>query len=90
MLPFARVLRSRGGRYGLVVWRLRYRYRGWNGEEASPLQDARWAVAEAGRLHPGLPVVLVGHSMGGRAAVHVAGEDGVVGTSDDVTKRGQA
>ncbi|MFI1441995.1 alpha/beta hydrolase [Streptomyces fructofermentans] len=51
---------------------VRYRYRGWNGTDADPLQDAMRALAELERLHPGLPVVLVGHSMGGRAALRAA------------------
>ena len=79
MLPFARQLSRRGRRYGVQVWMLRYRYRGWNGAENSPVQDARWALDEVRRRHGDVPVVLVGHSMGGRTALRVAADPAVVG-----------
>jgi dienelactone hydrolase len=59
---------------------LHYRVRGWNGAEMSPVSDARWALAEL-RQRFDAPVVLIGHSMGGRTAVHVADEDHVVGVA---------
>jgi len=78
MLPFARELRRAGGD-GLAVWRLRYRYRGWNAPDFPPVADARWALAEIRRAHPDVPVVLVGHSMGGRTALRVADDPAVTG-----------
>ncbi|MCU1588013.1 MAG: alpha/beta hydrolase [Frankiales bacterium] len=75
MKPFARALH----RQGLTVWRVRYRVRGWNGEQRSPVQDARWALDEVRRRHGDVPVVLLGHSMGGRAAAHVLTDPAVVG-----------
>lgn len=72
MLPFAQELRSHGGPQGLAVWTLRYRYRGWNGPDMSPVQDARWALSQISREHPGVPVFLLGHSMGGLTALCVA------------------
>jgi alpha-beta hydrolase superfamily lysophospholipase len=72
MLPFAQALRKQGGPHGLAVWTLRNRYRGWNGEDMSPVQDARWALAQISREHPGVPVYLLGHSMGGLTALSVA------------------
>lgn len=72
MLPFAQTLRAKGGRHGLAVWTLRNRYRGWNGAEMSPVQDARWALSLIRREHPDLPVYLLGHSMGGLTALCVA------------------
>ncbi|MGY2743110.1 alpha-beta hydrolase superfamily lysophospholipase [Arthrobacter sp. UYCu723] len=72
MLPFARALRTQGGPHGLAVWTLRNRYRGWNGEDMSPVQDARWALSHISREHPGVPVYLLGHSMGGLTALCVA------------------
>lgn len=72
MLPFARCLRGGGGSDGLAVWTLRNRYRGWNGQDMSPVQDARWALAQISREHPGVPVYLLGHSMGGLTALIVA------------------
>jgi pimeloyl-ACP methyl ester carboxylesterase len=58
---------------------LRYRYRGWNGERADPVTDARWALAEVRRRYGPVPVGLVGHSLGGRVAVHVADDASVAG-----------
>jgi len=72
MRPFARALHRQGGPHGLAVWTLRNRYRGWNGEDMSPVHDARWALARISRDHPGVPVYLLGHSMGGLTALCVA------------------
>ena len=55
MLPFARALHRQGGRHGLAVWTLRNRYRGWNGKDMSPVQDARWALAQISRNIPACP-----------------------------------
>jgi alpha-beta hydrolase superfamily lysophospholipase len=74
MRPFASALHRRGRSRGIAVWTLRYRYRGWNGEERSPVADVQWALDEVRRRHGDLPVVLVGHSMGGRAALAVGGD----------------
>lgn len=74
MLPFAHDLRRAGRDDGLAVWAMRYRYRGWNAPDLDPVADARWALGEIRRAHPGVPVVLVGHSMGGRVALHVAAD----------------
>ena len=57
---------------------LRYRYRGWNEPELHPVQDARWALAQLRDHHPRVPVVLLGHSMGGRVALRVADDPAVV------------
>lgn len=64
-------------RAGVDVWLLRYRHVGWNaphGKRHSPVPDVRWALEQARAAydldHP--PVVLLGHSMGARAAVAVA------------------
>lgn len=75
MKPIARAVRSPG----TAVWRVRYRVRGWNAPERSPVADAHWALDEVRRRHGDVPVVLLGHSMGGRAAVHVLGDPSVVG-----------
>jgi dienelactone hydrolase len=73
MLPFATALHRAGRSDGLAVARLRYVQRGWNGTAQAPLADVRWALGELQRGFPGAPVALVGHSMGGRAALYVAG-----------------
>ena len=44
---------------------------GWNGG-AGPVEDARWALEQVRRELGDVPVVLLGHSMGARTAVHVA------------------
>jgi len=77
MVPFARRLASAGRAHGLAVVRLRFGQRGWNGELRSPVSDARAALAELTRRFPDVPVALVGHSMGGRTAVHVAGDPAI-------------
>lgn len=76
MRPFGWALRP-FRRRGTAVWTLRYRVRGWNAAQASPLPDTRWALAEVRRRHGGVPVVLVGHSMGGRAALRCADDTSV-------------
>jgi dienelactone hydrolase len=81
MRPFARGLCRAGRDVGLTVMLLRYRYRGWNGEEMSPVADARWALDEARARHGDVPVLLVGHSMGGRTALRVAGHKSVRGVA---------
>ncbi|GAA1072933.1 alpha/beta fold hydrolase [Kitasatospora arboriphila] len=63
----------------VLIARVRYRHRGWNGPAAHPVQDARRALAGLAALAPGLPIALVGHSMGGRAAIAVADCPGVRG-----------
>jgi dienelactone hydrolase len=50
---------------------------GWNGEAADAYADVRWALDRIRAEHGDVPVVLVGHSMGGRAALRAGGEDGV-------------
>ena len=77
MLPIAGTLRARGRRR-VAVEPVRYRVRGWNGDEASPVADARSALESVRNRHGDLPVVLVGHSMGARTALRVAGDPGVV------------
>jgi dienelactone hydrolase len=72
MVPFARLVHRRDGRDGMSVRILRYRFRGWDEPQQHPVQDARWALTELQRQHRDAPVVLLGHSMGGRAALRVA------------------
>lgn len=73
-----RAITPRAHQAGVATWLLRYRRRGWNGGDG-PVADARWALAEVRREHGDLPVVLLGHSMGARTAVHVADDPSVVG-----------
>ncbi|RBY92341.1 alpha/beta hydrolase [Blastococcus sp. TBT05-19] len=66
-----------GGHAGLTTHLLRYRVAGWNGAAADAYADVRWAIDVIRAEHPDLPVVLVGHSMGGRAVLRAGGHDGV-------------
>lgn len=65
-----------GSDRSVPVLTLRYRYRGWNDAEGTrmpdPVRDALTALELIeGELGP-VPVILVGHSMGGRTAIRVA------------------
>ncbi|MEE3852872.1 alpha/beta fold hydrolase [Gordonia sp. LSe1-13] len=78
MYPFTWSLRARFGRR-VLVRQVRYRVYGWNGAQNSPIPYARKALDDLSREHPGVPVVLVGHSMGGRVGAHLAADPRVVG-----------
>ena len=77
MRPFVRVLAALGD--DLAVGQLRYRYRGWNGDAADPVADVEVALERIGARYGPVPVVLVGHSMGARAALRAAGHPRVRG-----------
>ncbi|MFD7506069.1 alpha/beta hydrolase [Streptomyces sp. NPDC059850] len=87
MRPFRGAVSRALDERGLVLASVRYRCRGWNGPRADAAHDARGALDEltaglaglAGLTAPGLPVVLVGHSMGGRAALLAGGHPSVLG-----------
>lgn len=55
-----------------AVYRLRNSIRGWNGDGDAVLGDARWALARITEAHPAVPIVVVGHSLGGRVAAYLA------------------
>jgi len=77
-----RQITGRAHRAGVSVWLLRYRREGWNpgvAPDPSPVPDARQALEQARRELADVPVVLVGHSMGGRTAVAVADDPAVRG-----------
>jgi len=74
----ARSIERRAHEAGASVWLLRYRERGWNGG-VDRLADARGALDEIRAAHGRVPVVLLGHSMGARVAVHVADDPSVTG-----------
>jgi pimeloyl-ACP methyl ester carboxylesterase len=66
-----------GGDLGLTTCLLRYRVAGWNGDAADAFADVRWALDKITAEYGDVPVVLVGHSMGGRAALRAGGADAV-------------
>jgi pimeloyl-ACP methyl ester carboxylesterase len=75
MWPFA--LAARSAVPGTAVGLMRYRYRGWNGDAADPAVDLRAVLDE---LPPVIRrVVLIGHSMGGRAVVAAGDHPRVAG-----------
>lgn len=77
MVAVARSIeRAAHGRIATAV--LRDAVRGYNGDARSPVHDAQWALTRLRELYPGAPLALVGHSMGGRVALELAGCDGVV------------
>lgn len=79
MLPFAWSLRRAGAPRGLTVALLRYRVAGWKDGADSAAVDAQWALDDVRERFGAVPVVLLGHSMGGRVALSVASAPTVVG-----------
>lgn len=77
MWPFAQTLHATLPT--VAVHRVRYRTRGWNAPDLCAVADAQTALEVATNTHPGAPVVLMGHSMGGRVAAHVAVHPAVSG-----------
>jgi dienelactone hydrolase len=59
---------------GLTTCLLRYRVAGWNGAAADAHADVRWSLDRVRAEHGDVPIVLVGHSMGGRAVLRAGGE----------------
>jgi len=75
MIPTARAV-ARAGRGRLAVYRLLNRYRGWDSEH-TPVDDADGAMSALHDRFPDVPVGLVGHSLGGRAALLAGDGPGV-------------
>lgn len=78
MIPVASAIRNAVGGDAIEVRRPLFKVRGWNGDLASPVADLTAELDVIARRSPGVPVVLVGHSMGARAAVRAAGHPAVV------------
>ncbi|GAA0290945.1 alpha/beta hydrolase [Streptomyces polychromogenes] len=79
MRLFARALNRDPLLEDVLIASVRYRLRGWNGHRADPVQDTGHALEELRRVAGPLPVVLVGHSMGARAALRAAADPHVRG-----------
>lgn len=72
MIPIAHRVARTGGRR-LAVFRLLNSVRGWDTHH-TPVDDVAWALARLrDRFEESLPTCLVGHSLGGRAALLAAG-----------------
>ncbi|WP_369275530.1 alpha/beta hydrolase [Streptomyces sp. R11] len=72
MRPFVRAVAAAVPDHDVLLAEVRYRVCGWNGHDADPVRDTRQALRELAALAEDVPVVLVGHSMGGRAALRAA------------------
>lgn len=78
MRAIERFVRQAGAEHGISTQLLRYRVAGWNGEAADAFVDVRWAIERVREEHGhDLPIVLVGHSMGGRAVLRAGGDEQV-------------
>lgn len=78
MIPIAGRI-AREGEGELAVFRLLNSRRGWETKH-TPVHDVRWALDQIPEILRGsLPVCLVGHSLGGRAALLAAGAPSVAG-----------
>ena len=77
MIPVAAAVRHALRGTGAVVLRPRFRLRGWNAAQASPVGDLNEALDDVAAGFGPVPVVLIGHSMGARAAIRAAGHPAV-------------
>ncbi len=75
--PLMRRLVRAGRAEGVVAHVVHYRFRGWNGGHAHPVEDAGWAADEVVRRYGDVPICLAGFDMGARAALHAAGHPAV-------------
>ena len=75
MRAFEQFVRNDLGDRGIQTALVRYRVAGWNGEAADAYQDVQWSIdALRDDVGKDVPIVLVGHSMGGRAALKAGGD----------------
>ncbi|WP_280718676.1 alpha/beta fold hydrolase [Kitasatospora sp. MAP5-34] len=79
MYGFVRAIARETAGARVAVGVVRYRYRGWNGSRADAARDTVAALNDLAEELGQVPIVLVGHSMGGRAALRTAGHPGVTG-----------
>jgi alpha-beta hydrolase superfamily lysophospholipase len=75
MVPVARRI-ARAGHGRVAVLRLLNTHRGWDTSH-TPIDDVVWALAQVRERYGDLPVGLVGHSLGGRAALLAGSLPGV-------------
>jgi len=77
MIPVAAAIRQAVRGSGALVRRPRFRVRGWNGAKACPVGDLNDVLDALATEFGSVPVMLIGHSMGARAAVRAAGHPAV-------------
>ena len=75
MVPIAHRV-AQAGRGRLAVYRLLNSSRGWDSQH-TPVHDVQWALRDLEETHGNVPTCLVGHSLGGRAALLAAGTEPV-------------
>jgi pimeloyl-ACP methyl ester carboxylesterase len=73
MIPVAQAIRHAVRGCDVEVWRPRFTVRGWNDAHASPVGDLERLLDELAETAGPVPVILVGHSMGARAALRAGG-----------------
>jgi dienelactone hydrolase len=78
MRAFEQFVHSTAADRGIATALVRYRVAGWNGQAADAYADVCWAIDLLREQHgTDVPIVLVGHSMGGRAVLRAGGEPSV-------------
>ena len=77
MIPLVAAVRHAVRGHGVAVRRPRFELRGWNDRDASPVRDLTRLLDDLRAEFGPVPVVLVGHSMGARAALRAAGHPSV-------------
>jgi pimeloyl-ACP methyl ester carboxylesterase len=73
MIPIAYAIRQAVHGTDVTVLRPRFEVRGWNDAQASPVADLNRQLDELPDTFGQVPVILVGHSMGARAALWAGG-----------------
>jgi pimeloyl-ACP methyl ester carboxylesterase len=77
MIPLVAAIRHAVRGHAVMVCRPRFEVRGWNDADASPVRDLTRLLDDLRDEFGPVPVVLVGHSMGARAALRAAGHRSV-------------
>jgi dienelactone hydrolase len=77
MIPLVAAIRHAVRGHTVMVGRPRFEVRGWNDADASPVRDLTRLLDDLRDEFGPVPVVLVGHSMGARAALRAAGHPSV-------------
>jgi alpha-beta hydrolase superfamily lysophospholipase len=77
MIPLVAAIRHAVRGRGVILRRPRFEVRGWTDANASPVRDLTRLLDDMRAEFGPVPVVLVGHSMGARAALRAAGHPSV-------------
>ena len=77
MIPLVAAIRHAVRGHAVMVRRPCFEVRGWNDADASPVRDLTRFLDDLRDEFGPVPVVLVGHSMGARAALRAAGHPSV-------------